>query len=66
MDKSVRDTLVLEQYMCRECGRFFYINKTDKSDYDIDGYKCPYGCDANGELTRKVSTIVERVELEKP
>lgn len=39
------DLLTFEQYQCRKCGRFFYIDKKDKSDLDFDGYNCPYGCD---------------------
>lgn len=30
METLVRKTLELEQYQCRKCGRFFYINRTDK------------------------------------
>ena len=60
MNNLVRRTLKLEQYQCRRCGRFFYINEMDKSDYDFD-FGCPYGCDDNGELTRLLTTDVKEV-----
>ena len=54
--------MVLEQYQCRRCGRFWYIEKGDKSDFDMD-YGCPYGCDDNGRHTR---TITVRVMKDNP
>jgi len=57
----VRTTLNLEQYQCRRCSRFFYINKTDKSSLDI-GFGCPYGCDDNGRHTRNIHTEIKEVK----
>ena len=53
------ETLILEQYQCQRCGRFFYINKDDKSSYDLD-FGCPFGCDDNGKLARKIFVKVIR------
>ena len=53
--------MVLEQYQCETCGRFFYINKGDKSSFDIN-YGCPYGCDDAGRHTRTLTVIVDAVE----
>jgi len=61
MKHLVRTTLNLEQYQCRRCGRFFYINKTDKSSLDI-GFGCPYGCDDNGRHTRNIHTEIKEVK----
>ena len=61
MNLLVRTTLNLEQYQCRRCGRFFYINKTDKTGFDID-FGCPYGCDDNGRHTRNIHTEIKEVK----
>ena len=53
MDALVRETLELEQYRCRKCSRFFYIDKMDKRFLDLD-FGCPYGCDDNGEYVREI------------
>ena len=37
----------LEKYRCRECGRVFYINATERRFLDLD-FGCLYGCDENG------------------
>jgi hypothetical protein len=61
---EVRD-LSLEQYQCRHCGRFFYINKSDRSSYDL-GFGCPYGCDDNGRHVRTMQIEVKEViEIEQ-
>lgn len=56
---EMRD-LSLEQYQCRHCGRFFYINKGDKSSFDF-GFGCPYGCDDSSRLTRLLTTEITSV-----
>jgi len=61
MNRLVRTTLELEQYQCRKCGRFFYINKWDKSDIDID-FGCVFGCDDNGRHIRNIKTKIQRVD----
>ena len=60
MDPLVMNTLKLEQYQCRKCGRFFYINKMDKGSLDLD-FGCPYGCDDNGGHVRDLLAKVEEV-----
>lgn len=57
--KEIRD-LSLEQYQCRHCGRFFYINKSDKSVFDF-GFGCPYGCDDNGRHVRTMQIEIREV-----
>jgi len=57
--KEITD-LVLEQYQCRHCGRFFYINKSDKSGFDF-GFGCPYGCDDNGRHVRTMQIEIREV-----
>jgi len=60
MEQLVRTTLELEQYQCERCGRFFYINKMDKSYFDLS-FGCPYGCDDAGKHTRTLKTEVREV-----
>lgn len=60
MEQLVRTTLELEQYQCNTCGRFFYINKMDKSDFDLS-FGCPYGCDDVGKHTRTIRTETKEV-----
>jgi len=60
MKHLVRTTLELEQYQCRKCGRFFYINTMDKSFFDMD-FGCPYGCDDNGKHVRDIGTEIKKV-----
>lgn len=60
MEQLVRTTLELEQYQCDRCGQFFYINKMDKSDFDLP-FVCPYGCDGAGKHTRTLKTEVKEV-----
>ena len=60
MELLVRTTLELEQYQCDRCGRFFYINKMDKSGFDFS-FGCPYGCDDAGKHTRTLKTEVREV-----
>ncbi len=60
MNQLVRKTLNLEQYQCRRCGRFFYINAMDRNSLDPD-FGCPYGCDDNGEHTRNSGTEITDV-----
>lgn len=43
----------LDQYKCRKCWRYFYINENERTEYDID-FGCPYGCDDNGMFIKKV------------
>ncbi len=57
--KEITD-LVLEQYQCRHCGRFFYINKSDKSGFDF-GFGCPYGCDDNSRHVRTMQIDIREV-----
>jgi hypothetical protein len=54
--------LSLEQYQCMHCGRFFYINKSDKSSFDL-GFGCPYGCDDSGRLTRLITAEIISVRV---
>jgi len=61
MDRLVRTTLELEQYQCRKCGRFFYINRMEKNSLDLD-FGCPYGCDDNGRHVRNIKTEIRRVD----
>ena len=51
----------LEQYQCRECGKFFYVNRLDRNEYDID-FGCPFGCDDNGRHVRNIETEIRRVD----
>jgi len=46
----------LNQYKCRKCGRYFYINENEHTKYDID-FECPYGCDDNGIFIEKVYAV---------
>ncbi len=57
--KEIRD-ISLEQYQCRHCGRFFYINKSDKSGFDL-GFGCPYGCDDNSRHVRTMQIEIREV-----
>jgi hypothetical protein len=52
-----KETLNLEEYRCRRCGRLFYINAVERSSLDID-FGCPYGCDDNGEHTRDIAAQI--------
>jgi len=61
MNHLVRITLNLRQYQCQTCGRFFYINEDDISDYDLD-FGCPYGCDDTGEFVREIHTEIKKVK----
>jgi len=61
MNQLVRTTLDLEQYQCRSCGRFFYINAMDKSSLDLN-FGCPYACDDNGRHVRDIKAEVKEVE----
>ena len=57
----VRKDIELEQYQCDKCGRFFYINKMDKSAYDID-FGCPFGCDEAGIHVRNIHAEIKDVK----
>jgi len=46
-----QETLNLEEYRCRKCGRLFCINTAERHPLDLD-FGCPYGCDDNGERIR--------------
>lgn len=61
MNELVRKTLDLEQYLCRKCGRLFYINTMDRSSMDLD-FGCPYGCDDNGRHIRDIKAQVKEVQ----
>lgn len=50
----------LEQYQCRECGRFFYVSSMDRRGMDLD-FGCPYGCDDNGEHVRDLHAEIKEV-----
>jgi len=43
---------ILDQYKCRKCGRFFYVDENKRTEYDLD-FGCPYGCDDNGMFIKK-------------
>ena len=62
MGSLVRKTLELEQYQCRKCGRFFYINKMDKSSLDLD-FGCCFSCDDNGRHVRDLKTEIKEVKV---
>ena len=62
MNRLVREYLNLEQYQCQRCGRFFYINEMDKSDFDLE-FGCPYGCDDAGKLTRIIKIKILKVNI---
>jgi len=60
MQQLVRTTLNLEQYKCQTCGRLFYINQDDKTNWDIE-FGCPYGCDDAGKRIRTIHTEIKRI-----
>jgi len=47
--------LILEQYQCLECNRKWYINTEDKTNNVM---ACPYGCNSNGNITRKFDMTI--------
>jgi hypothetical protein len=63
------EEICLEQYQCQKCGRFFYIDKKDKSDLDFNSYGCAYGCfhgSTEEEIphhTRTLSIKIEKVVM---
>ena len=61
MNQLVRTTLELEQYQCRGCGRFFYINAMDRGSLDLD-FGCCFGCDDNGRHIRNIKAEVKEVQ----
>jgi hypothetical protein len=61
MEQLVRTTLNLQQFQCRSCGRFFYINAMDRSSLDLD-FGCPYGCDDNGKHISDIKTEINQVD----
>ncbi|MFH1615196.1 MAG: hypothetical protein ABIG61_08955 [Planctomycetota bacterium] len=61
MDTLTGKILNLEQYQCRKCGRYFYINKCDKSDIEFD-FGCVFGCDDNGRHIRNIKTKIQQVD----
>ena len=61
MEQLVRTTLNLEQYQCKCCRRMFYINRMDRSKYDLE-FGCPYGCDDAGQHVRDIYTNIENVK----
>ena len=63
MSNLVRKDIDLEQYQCDKCERFFYINKMDKSAFDIE-FGCPFGCDDAGILTRTLHAEIKEVTEE--
>lgn len=67
MRQIIGTIVILEQYQCQRCGRFFYINKDDKSDYDMEKYDCPYGCVGKvsydkTRLARRFTVKIEKVK----
>jgi hypothetical protein len=62
METLVRKTLELEQYQCRKCSRFFYINKMDKSSLGMD-FGCAFGCDDNGRHVRDLKAEIKEVKV---
>ena len=62
METLVRRTLELEQYQCRKCGRFFYVNRIDKISLDLD-FGCPFSCDDNGRHVRDLRTEIKEVKV---
>jgi hypothetical protein len=64
IEDPVKPKLHLSQYQCQTCGRFFYINDIDKSDFDIE-FGCVYGCDDAGKHTRDfICTIEQTFQME--
>ena len=61
MDALAEKILNLEQYQCRKCGRYFYINKFDKSDIEFD-FGCVFGCDDNGRHIRNIKTEIQQID----
>jgi len=61
METLVRKTLELEQYQCKKCGRFFYINKMGKSSLDLD-FGCAFGCDDNSRHVRNIKTEIQQAD----
>ena len=59
MSRLIRQILNLEQYQCRSCKRFFYINVMDRSSLDLD-FGCPYGCDDSGMYIRDIRAEVKK------
>jgi len=50
------ETMNLEEYRCRECGRLFYVDATQPHPFDRV-FHCPYGCD--GDTARVRDIVVE-------
>ena len=62
MGSLLGETLELEQYQCRKCGRFFYVNKMEKSSLDLD-FGCPFSCDDNGRHVSDLKTGIKEVKV---
>jgi len=56
------EELVIEQYQCQTCGRFFYIDEADRSDFDIE-FGCVYGCDDAGKKVRTLTVKIGEIEV---
>ena len=52
------ETLNLEEYRCRKCGRVFYINSDERSSLDMD-FCGPFGCDDAGEYAVDIVAQIE-------
>jgi hypothetical protein len=61
MEQLVRTTLNLQQFQCRSCGRFFYINAIDRNSLDLN-FGCPFGCDDYGRHIRDIKTEINQVD----
>jgi hypothetical protein len=59
-----QETLNLEEYRCRKCGRLFCIDAAERHPLAVD-FGCPYGCDDNGERIRGITAGIERAAAER-
>jgi hypothetical protein len=61
MNALIGKPLNLQQYQCRKCKRFFFIQSTERNSLDLD-FGCPHGCDDNGRLVRNIKTEIKEIE----
>ena len=50
------------QCQCGVCGRVFYLNKSDRTSWDLD-FGCPYGCKENDEDTKNAETEAQEDDM---
>lgn len=53
-----QETMNLEEYRCRKCGRLFWIDAAERHPLDLD-FGCPYGCDGDGDRIRSMTAEIE-------